>query len=98
MPRHTLSLWNRYDVTPQFGVGAGLIHQSGSFATIGNTVRLPAWTRIDAALYYDVSDRLSLQLNVENLANADYVPLAHNDNNITPGAPRNARVTVNYRF
>ena len=98
VPRHTLSLWNRYDVTPQFGVGAGLIHQSGSFATIGNTVRLPAWTRIDAALYYDVSDRLSLQLNVENLANADYFPLAHNDNNITPGAPRNARVTVNYRF
>ena len=37
------------------------------------------------------------QLNVENLAGARYYVFAHNNNNITPGAPRSAYVTVNAR-
>ncbi|OYZ42721.1 MAG: TonB-dependent siderophore receptor, partial [Novosphingobium sp. 16-62-11] len=82
LPRHQFAAWTRYDVTKQLGLGLGVTHQSDSFATISNAVTLPAFTRVDAAVFYDVSDRFSVQLNVENLTDTDYFPAAHTDNNI----------------
>jgi catecholate siderophore receptor len=101
VPEHQLALWNRYAVTPAFGVGLGVIHQSSQFAanrTAPNTTRLPGFTRVDAALFYEVSERLELQLNVENALDETYFSDAHNNNNITPGAPLNARLTARVRF
>ena len=101
VPRHQASLWNRYDLSDQFAAGLGIIHQSSQFAairTVSNTTKLPAFTRLDAALYYDLSDALQLQLNVENLLNTDYFSDAHNNNNISTGAPVNARVTIRAKF
>jgi catecholate siderophore receptor len=101
VPRHQASLWNRYDFSDQFAAGLGIIHQSSQFAairTVSNTTKLPAFTRLDAALYYDLSDALQLQLNIENLLNTDYFSDAHNNNNISTGAPINARVTIRAKF
>lgn len=101
VPEHQLALWNRYDLTPTLGLGLGVVHQSSQFAAIrtGPTVtRLPAFTRVDAALFYTVSDRLELQLNVENAFDARYFSDAHNTNNITPGAPLNARLTARVKL
>ena len=101
VPRHQASLWNRYDLSDQFAAGLGIIHQSSQFAairTVSNTTKLPAFTRLDAALYYDLSDALQLQLNIENLLNTDYFSDAHNNNNISTGAPLNARVTIRAKF
>ncbi|MCX7285812.1 MAG: TonB-dependent receptor [Novosphingobium sp.] len=98
LPRHQASAWTRYDLTGQIGLGLGVTHQSSSFTTISNGVRLPAFTRVDAAVYYDLSDRVSLQLNVENLTDTDYFPSAHTDNNISTGEPINARLTVRAKF
>ncbi len=98
VPRHQFSLWNRYDVSKRFGVGLGLYHQSKQFATISNLTELPAYTRLDAALFVKLTDRIEAQLNVENLTNATYFPVAHNDNNISTGAPVNARLTVAVKF
>jgi len=98
LPAHTFNLWNQFQVTPQFGLGAGLTFQDVSFADNGNNTTLPAFVRLDAALYYDVSDDLRIQVNVENLTNTDYFPNAHTANNITVGAPINAKFTVSGRF
>jgi catecholate siderophore receptor len=98
VPHHQLSLWARHDLNDRLGLGAGLYHQSRSFATIGHATVLPAYTRIDAAAYYRVAAGIDLQLNVENLTNIAYFPTAHSDNNITPGAPRNLRLTLTTRF
>lgn len=101
VPRHQASLWNRYDFSDQFAAGLGIIHQSSQFAairTVSNTTKLPAFTRLDAAVYYDLSDALQLQLNIENLLNTDYFSDAHNNNNISTGAPLNARVTIRAKF
>ncbi len=98
VPRHQLSLWNRFDVTPKLGIGAGLYHQSRQFATISNAVVLPAFTRLDAALFYKLTEKVEVQLNVENLTDERYFPNAHNDHNISTGAPLNARLTVNMKF
>ena len=101
VPEHQLALWNRYDVTPALGLGLGLVHQSGQFAAIRTSptvTRLPAFTRVDAAVFYTVSEKLELQLNVENALDETYFADAHNNNNITPGAPVNARLTARVKF
>ena len=98
LPRHSASLWNRYDFSDAVGVGLGVIHRGAIFANVDNTVTLPAFTRVDAALYWTMNQSLQLQLNVENLGNTRYFASAHSNNNISPGAPRSAWVTLNYRY
>lgn len=101
VPKHQFAVWNRVDMTPHFGGGVGVIRQSGQFAAIRTTAatsRLPGYTRVDAALFFNVSESLKVQLNVENLFNTTYFADAHNNNNITPGAPRNARLTARLTF
>ena len=98
VPRHSFSLWNRYDVTKRMGVGLGLIARSKSYASISNRVKLPAYARVDAALFYRLPRGIEAQLNVENLLGAHYFPTASNDNNIAPGAPRSIKATLGYTF
>lgn len=98
VPRHSFSLWNRYDVSGRLGLGLGVIARSKSYASISNDVVLPGFARVDAAASYEVARGVELQLNVENLFGADYFPTAYNDNNIAPGAPRTARATVRFGF
>jgi catecholate siderophore receptor len=98
VPHNTLSLWNRYDFLPQFGAGLGVVHQSGYYAATDNAVRIPAFTRFDAAFYWNITDRITAQANFENLFGAKYYPVAHSNNNITPGAPFAARFALTTRF
>ncbi len=98
VPRHLASLWNRYDVNDRLGFGLGVTHQASQFASISNIVRLPAFTRVDAAVFFKLTDQIEAQVNVENLFDERYFPASHNDNNITTGEPVNARFTVRARF
>ncbi|HEY7810566.1 MAG TPA: TonB-dependent siderophore receptor [Allosphingosinicella sp.] len=98
VPRHQLSLWNRYNVSKRLGAGLGIIARSKSFASISNDVVLPSYVRADGALFYEVADGIEAQVNVENLFGSDYFGTAHSDNNIAPGAPRTARATLRFRF
>ena len=98
VPRHQFSLWNRYQLLDRLGVGVGLYHQADQFTTISNDVTLPAYTRLDLALFVKLTDRIDAQINVENVTNTTYFPVAHNDFNISTGAPTNARFTLRARF
>ena len=81
-----------------FAAAVGVIHQSEHFASSNNNVTIPGYTRVDAALFADISEKWSMQLNVENLFDQDYFASAHNNNNISPGAPLSAYVTVKAKF
>lgn len=98
VPRHQFSLWNRYDISPKLGLGLGLYHQTKSFTSISNVSELPGYTRIDAALYAKIAKGVEAQLNFENIANVTYFPTAHNDNNITTGAPFNIRFALSFKM
>lgn len=98
VPAHTFSLWNRYDFTPAFGAGLGVYSRSKSYASTDNTVVLPGFTRVDAALYYQIDKNLKAQLNVENLLDKDYFANAHSNTNIMPGSPRAFRVMLTANF
>lgn len=92
LPEHQFTAWTRYDFSDRFGLGLGVIYQDEQFASFSNAVTLPDYLRVDAAAYYTLSERFALQLNVENLFDADYFPSAHGDNNIQPGEPLSARI------
>ncbi len=98
LPENMFSVWNNFQVTDQFGLGIGLTYQDDSFINNSNSASLPSYTRIDAAAFYDVSEMLRIQLNVENLTDELYFPNAHSTHQATVGAPLNARITANWRF
>jgi catecholate siderophore receptor len=98
VPRQSLALWNRYDFTPSWGAGLGVIKRGPSFTSTSNAVAMPGYTRVDAALYYAITQNYSVQLNVENLGDRKYYAYANGDNNITPGSPRAIRATLRASF
>ena len=98
LPEHMVSVWNNLQVSDPFALGFGVTYQDESFIDNGNTAVLPSYARVDLAAYYDVSDTLQLQLNVENLTDELYFPNAHSTHQATVGAPLNARLTIRGRF
>ena len=96
VPRHSFSLWNRYDVSKSVGLGLGVIARSKSFASISNAVVLPGYARVDAAAYYKMMRGVEAQINVENILGADYFPMTNGDNNIAPGGPRAIRAQLRF--
>lgn len=105
LSRNTLSLWNRYEFQPEIGgyaprmsLALGVINQSSYFAAADNGVRIPGFTRFDAAASWEIRPGYVAQLNLENLAGARYYPVAHSNNNISPGAPFTIRGALTARF
>jgi catecholate siderophore receptor len=98
VPHHQFSLWNKYQIFSKLGVGLGIVHRSDMFAAIDNTVILPGYTKVDAAIYVPLNERLRLQAHFENLLNAKFYLNADGNNNISPGSPRGVRVGVIARF
>ena len=92
VPRHTLSLWNRYQFAARVGAGLGVIYRSDMFAAIDNSVMLPGFVRADAAVFFSLTDKLRLQANIENVFNAAYSLNADSNTNISPGSPRAVRI------
>lgn len=98
VPHDTFSLWNNYQVAKKLGIGLGLINRADVFTAIDNTVVLPAYTRVDAAVFYSFNENWRLQANLENLFDRKYYLNADNNNNISPGSPRGARVALTWKF
>jgi len=97
-PDSMFSIWNSFQVNDKLSLGIGVTYQDSFFVREDNSVKVPDFTRVDAAVYYKLSDRMRLQLNIENLLDEEYFPDAHSNNNITTGEPLNARLSFNIEF
>ncbi len=97
-PDHMFSIWNNVRINDKLSFGLGATYQDSFFVREDNSVEVPDFTRVDAAVFYDVSEDLRLQLNIENLLDEEYFPDAHSNNNISTGKPLNARLSATYRF
>ncbi len=98
LPENMASIWNTFSVASNFGFGLGVTYQDESFINNGNTAVLPSYTRVDASAYYDVSDKLRIQINAENLTDELYFPNAHSTHQATVAAGANALFTVTGKF
>lgn len=106
IPEHTFSIWNRYQLTEKLGLGLGATYQDESYiSNIDPTspipdprATLPPFVRVDAAAYYQLTDTIRLQLNIENLLDEVYFPSAHSTHQASVGAPINARFSISGHF
>ena len=95
VPHTGASLWNRVKFARGIGAGLGLISQGRMYAAIDNTVTLPGFTRVDAALYAQLYSGVRAQLNLENAFDRRYIATSHGNNNIMPGTARTLRLSLN---
>jgi catecholate siderophore receptor len=101
VPKHTFSLWNKYEINETWSAALGVVSRSDMYAatpTTSTAVNLPGYTRLDAAIYANINKQTKLQLNIENLLDKTYYQSAHNNYNIMYGYPLTARATVTYTF
>ena len=99
LPKSSFSIWNSYQLTEKLGFGLGAINQGESTPKGGASKgTVPSFTRIDAAAYYQLSENLRLQLNIENLLDEEYYPHAYSSHQFTVGAPINAAVSIKGTF
>ena len=98
VPEHSGYLWGMWNINPRWAVGLGMNSQSRVYTSTSNAVVLPGFTRFDGALFFNQSETLEWQLNIENLSDRHYYSTAHNDNNITIGTPRTVLLSANLSF
>ena len=99
IPENTMSLWTTYQVNDKFGYGLGVTRQGES--NISNNkpgLVLPDYTRVDFAAYYDVSEDLTVRLNIENITDEVYFPHSHSTHQASVGEEVNARLSITRRF
>ena len=101
VPKHTFSLWNKYEFNETWSAALGIISRSDMYAatpTSSAAVNLPGYARLDAAVFANINKQTKLQLNIENILDKTYYQSAHNNNNIMYGYPLTARATLTYTF
>ncbi|ATC24377.1 MULTISPECIES: TonB-dependent siderophore receptor [Caulobacter] len=98
MPKTSASLWSRFEATDRLGLAAGVVYQGRRFASSDNLVVMPSYTRVDAAAYFKINDKLKAQVNAENLLGARYYPFAQSNSNLTPGSPTAVKVGLSASF
>ncbi|GLK48364.1 TonB-dependent receptor [Brevundimonas intermedia] len=104
-PEHTASLFSTYRVTRKLTLGGGVYYTSDSFGGNqggagggNNRVFAPEWTRVDAFASYDLTDRASLQLNVKNLTDEEYIIRTNGVHHADVAPARQAILALNLRF
>lgn len=97
-PQSQLALWNRYDFSPAFGLGAGVVQVGDRYVDVANTFAIPAYTRWDLAAYGQISREVRWQLNLLNATNARFFESGNTTGNFYPGLPRTLRLALTARF
>ena len=102
VPKFEASIWGKYDcsdfLTPGLSAALGVVYVGERKGDNNNSFQLPAYTRVDAGLFYDWRN-ISFSLAAENLFDVTYYRGSQNRaRNITPGAPRNIQTRFSYRF
>jgi iron complex outermembrane receptor protein len=62
-----------------------------------NNLKLPGYTLLDAALYYNV-DKFRLSFNLNNALDKTHWVGGFDYNRLFPGAPRNFLIGIGYSF
>ncbi len=97
-PKNSFSLWTTYQLLPKFTVGGGAYYVDKQYGNVTNTRWIPSYWRFDAMAAYTINRNLSLQLNVQNLANAKYWDQAYTTHYAHQAAGAQGVLTLNYQF
>ena len=98
-PRHSANLWVTRRFDNGFGLGGGVTLMGEQFASVSNEVKLPGYARADMTAFYETK-KYEVRLLVNNIFDREYFESAHGSVDIdnTPGAPRNAQLSLKLKF
>ena len=103
-PEWTASLWSTYDWAGfKFGLGARYVDEQKRVVTDStapaNMPNIPGYVVIDALVGYNFNKHASLNLNLYNLADKEYISTLNNGGGrVVLGQPRSATLSLNYKF
>jgi catecholate siderophore receptor len=107
-PKYTFTLWNSYAFKNGLTLGGGARYiDSVASSSLTNTtaqstrsiLNIPEYWVVDAMASYAVSKNVTVQLNIMNLADEEYIGSLNNSGaRYYPGAPRSARLGANFTF
>lgn len=104
-PDWTATLWTTYSVAGfRAGLGARYVDEQKRSITPDSTATtnmpaIPSYVVFDALLGYTLNDKASLNLNIYNLADKEYISTLNNSGaRLVMGQPRSAALTFNYKF
>ena len=104
-PEHTFSLFSTYQVTRKLSLGGGVYYVADSFGGNqggagggNNRVYAPEYTRVDLFASYDINDSASLQLNVQNAGDEEYIMRTNGVHHADVAPARQAILTLNLRY
>ena len=97
-PKHSFSFFTDYRIVDEFEVGIGGQYVSSRYAS--NTApikKVEGYWSFDVMAKYDISERMYLQLNVNNILDEYYYDQLH-PFHVVPGAGRTALLSMNFDF
>jgi len=97
-PRHSASVWTTYAIAPRLTVGVGAFAMGKVYGNVQNTKWVPGYVRYDAMAAWRVNDRLSLQLNVQNLSDKTYFDKIYTTHYASVAPGRSALLSANFSF
>ncbi|MBJ7485101.1 TonB-dependent siderophore receptor [Brevundimonas sp.] len=104
-PEHNVSLFSTYRVTSKLTAGGGVYYVGESFGGNqggagggANRIYAPDYTRVDLFASYDLTDRATLQLNVQNATDEEYILRTNGVHHADPAPARSATLALNMRF
>ncbi|MDB5641626.1 MAG: TonB-dependent siderophore receptor [Hyphomicrobiales bacterium] len=97
-PKNSFALFSTYDISPKWTVGAGSFFVDDRYSSAANTLRVPSYWRFDAMSTYRVSENLTMQLNLYNLANTTNFESIAGAGWAVPGPGRSGTLTARVRF
>lgn len=108
LPKHSASLWTDYrfqnGALRGFSIGTGLRYHGKTWGNNPNTFRVPAYTLWDMKLAYRPGEHFSalkgstVQLNLQNLTDKQYVASCADDFACFYGTGRKATLSFGYRW
>ena len=104
-PDWSATLWTTYSVAGfRAGLGARYVDEQKRAISTGSTAAttmpvIPSYVVFDALLGYTFNEHASLNINIYNIADKDYISTLNNSGaRLVMGQPRSAALTLNYKF
>lgn len=97
VPKVSANAWLAYRAEA-WRAGAGLRHVGKRYIDNSNVQALPAYTTLDAALGWNISRRLQVQLNLRNLGDKLYATTSYGSSQYLLGDRRHAELTAQWRY
>lgn len=102
-PRNAFTAWTTYTLPKGWTVGGGARYvgslQRGTDGAVGTPDHTESYWVVDAMAAYRINKNMDLQLNVNNLFDTDYVAAINKSGyRYTPGTPRSAMLTLNFKY